>query len=277
MAYRWETLLTRYPVEAVETAAGRVGVRRAGAGADLVLLHGIGSGSGSWVYQLASLSDGWRVSAWDAPGYGDSDALPGEPDAGAYAAALAALLDALGVARCVLVGHSLGALIAARFAADHPDRVSTLVLADPAAGHAPLSPDERERRLADRLDRFDRLGPERHAEERAPALLSDDAPEEARTLVRWNMARLRRQGYAQAAGLLAQGDLVADAARIAVPGAVLCGAEDRITPPESCRDLAAAFEPAVPYYEIPGAGHASYIEAPERFDALLAECAGVAA
>lgn len=278
MPHRWETLLDAYPARAIDTAAGRIGVRRAGSGPDLVLLHGIGSGSGSWVHQLTSLSARHRVTAWDAPGYGDSDEpAAGAPDASVYSAALAALLDALGIGQCVLVGHSLGALIATRFAAEHGDRVSALILANPAAGHARLAPDERARRLSDRLEKFERLGAERHAEERSGALLSADAPPEARALVRWNMARLRGTGYAKAARLLAEGDLVADAARVAVSGAVICGGADGITPPDTCHRIAEAFEPAYPYREIPGAGHASYVEAPEAFGALVTEFAGVAA
>jgi len=278
MARAWKDLLDRFPASVVDTAAGRVGVRCTGNGSELVLLHGIGSGSGSWVFQLASMAARHRVIAWDAPGYGDSDdPSVDRPDAGTYAAALAALFDALSVKQCVLVGHSLGAIIATRFAADRPERVSMLILADPAAGHARLDEAERERRLTERLERFDRLGNRRHAEERAAALLSPAAPADRLALVLWNMARLRRSGYAKAARLLADGDLISDAARVAAPGAVVYGGADTITPPDACHRVAAAFDPPYPFREIPGAGHACYVEAPERFDTLLTEYAGVVA
>ena len=75
-----------------------------------VLLHGIGSGSGSWLMQLeaAVMTEGARVLAWEAPGYGNSSPVsPDVPDAGDYASRLWALLDTLGItSRITLVGHS---------------------------------------------------------------------------------------------------------------------------------------------------------------------------
>ncbi len=88
--------------------------------------------------------------------------------------------------------------------------------------------------------------------------------------MRWNMARLRADGYPAAARALAAGRLDDDAARIACPVHVVVGAEDGITTPDSCRELARAFRPPCAFDEIPGAGHACYVEQPGRFDALAA-------
>ena len=276
MARPWEALMRRYPARAVETDTGILSFRSTGAGPDIVLLHGIGSGSGSWVYQLATLSDTHRVTAWDAPGYGGSaepeSAWPGAAD---YAEPLRTLFDARGIRCAVVVGHSLGALIAARFAVMHPERVSALVLADPAAGHGLRSEAEREERLASRLERFDRLGAERHAEEHAPALLSRDATAEQVALVRWNMARLRQSGYRKAARLLASGDITADLRRVSVPATVLYGSEDTVTPPERCRSLAAAMPQPCPCRELAGAGHASHVEAADEFSAAVRDISAV--
>ena len=130
----------------------------AGAGTPLVLLHGIGSAARAFDDQLAGLSDRLRVIAWDAPGYGGSTCLaPESPRANDYAAALGAMLDALGIPACHLVGHSLGTLIAASFAADHPERILSLTLASVAAGQARLPAAEREKALAQRLGARDLL------------------------------------------------------------------------------------------------------------------------
>ena len=89
----------------------------AGDGDAVVLLHGVGSAARSFRTQIEGLAPRWRVMAWNAPGYGESTPLPDDaPDVGAYAATVAAWLDASGVQSCHLVGHSLGSLIAARFA-----------------------------------------------------------------------------------------------------------------------------------------------------------------
>lgn len=112
------------------------GFREQGHGTPLVLLHGISSGAASWHKQMAL--SGYRVLAWDMPGYGESPMLPVEQaNAGDYADALARLLDHAGVERAVVVGHSLGALVASAFAAKYPRRVRYLVLADVAQGYGP--------------------------------------------------------------------------------------------------------------------------------------------
>ncbi|HBY1606984.1 TPA: alpha/beta fold hydrolase, partial [Klebsiella aerogenes] len=79
------------------------GFREQGSGIPLTLLHGISSGAASWHKQMAL--PGYRVLAWDMPGYGESPMLAAAPaDAGDYADALARMLDRAGVEQTVLVG-----------------------------------------------------------------------------------------------------------------------------------------------------------------------------
>ncbi len=268
MSWPWETVLSAHPAEPVSTAAGTITCRRAGDGPDVVLLHGIGSGSGSWSYQLDALAGAYRLSAWDAPGYGGSDPVSA-PTADAYVDALAALLDALSIERPVLVGNSLGALMAAQFACRRPNRVRALVLADPAQGHARLTADERAERRSGRLDPFRTLGAEAYAAERAPRLLGPHPSEAQRALVQRNLSQLRLEGFAAAADLLADGDLLTDVARLDHPAVVFCGAEDTTTPPEGARQVAVAFPGGRQYVEIPAAGHLPHVEAPDLFNQHL--------
>ena len=245
----------------------RFSYREAGAGPALVLLHGIGSGADSWRDQLAGLADARHVVAWDAPGYGASTPLvAARPLAADYADRLALLFDALGLERVALAGHSLGALIAGAFAAARPGRVERLILADAALGHgadpaAPLPSPARSR-----IDDLEALGPDEFALRRAPRLLSSAASPSQVARVRETMAQIRPAGYRQAVAMLAQGDLLSDAKAIAAPTLVLCGSEDTVTPPDTSRALAAAIANAR-YVELPGAGHASYIEQPVAFSA----------
>lgn len=82
-----------------------------------MLLHGISSGAASWQQQFASLGQNQRLIAWDAPGYGLSDGLnTTQPSAVDFATRLQALVDVLQLESFVLVGHSLGALIASAYA-----------------------------------------------------------------------------------------------------------------------------------------------------------------
>ena len=254
----------------ISTARGTVTYREAGDGPTLVLLHGIGSGAASWAAQLDALSNRFRVIAWDAPGYGGSDALgPAEPTAADYAKTLAAFLDALGIDATCLVGHSLGALMACAFASRYPGRATGLMIADPAAGYGNADSEVRAERMAARLGLLDRLGPEGMANERSGALLSNRASEEARDRVRKVMSEIRPDGYRQAVAMLFGADIREDAGKITLPVLVVCGGDDTVTPPDGCRKVAESFADAR-FELLPGLGHASYVEGPEAFnDALL--------
>ena len=255
----------------LEAGGVRFSYCAAGAGPPLVLLHGIGSNARSWTEQLAGLGDLRRVVAWDAPGYGDSTPVgPPRPSAADYAERLVRFLDGLGLDRIVLLGHSLGALVAGSFTAARPHRVERLLLANPALGHradpaAPLPP-----AAQDRLDDLAALGPAGFAAKRAPRLLSAMATPAEIARARETMATIHPDGYRQAVAMLAQGDLRADAGAIAVPTLVLSSAQDSVTPPAGSRTLVAA-TPNARYREIEGAGHLSYLERPAAFNAAVRE------
>ncbi len=245
--------------------------REAGAGPALVLLHGIGSAARAFDDQLAGLSKTLRVIAWDAPGYAGSTALPMEaPVAADYAAVLARLLDALGIEACHLVGHSLGALMAASFAADRPKRILSLTLASIAGGHAKLPAADREKQLAQRIGDVAALGAREMAEKRGPRLLGRDATPVMIRRVVDTMASIRPDGYAQAARMLASGDVKADIARLpaSMPVQILYGDADVITPPARNIEIAAT-RPLAPVHVIPGAGHAVYLEKPAQFNDVV--------
>ncbi|MDH7794559.1 MULTISPECIES: alpha/beta hydrolase [unclassified Beijerinckia] len=242
-----------------------------GTGTPLVLLHGIGSSAASWAAQLAYFGQRHRTIAWNAPGYGGSTPLHEEaPEASAYAQALAGLLDRLGVGQVHLVGHSLGALMAARFAAQYPQRILTLTLASCAIGHAKLPAEERARMLNGRVDDVMTLGPRAMAEKRGPRLLGPRASETAIRKVVDVMASVDPKGYAQAARMLSQGNMLDDVATLpaAMPVQVVYGTADVITPPAANERVAAA-RPGTPITAIPDGGHAVYVEMPEAFNAVI--------
>jgi pimeloyl-ACP methyl ester carboxylesterase len=259
-------------VSRAEVGGVRFSYQEKGAGPALVLIHGVGSGARSWAAQLESLSSAFRVIAWDAPGYGDSTPQPAaSPRPEDYTARLELLLGALGVERLHLVGHSLGAIIAARFAAEHPQRIVRLTLASPSGGHLRLPEAERKKLRDGRLDDLASLGARGMAEKRGPRLVAPDAAEEHRRAVVETMAQIHPAGYAQAVHLLSNSDTRADVARLpaTVPLQFVLGDADVITPPASTRDIASV-RPGAPVHVIPGAGHALYIENPEAFNRFLA-------
>lgn len=252
----------------INTTHGVISYIESGQGPVLMLLHGIGSAARSWQAQLQALASQFRVIAWNAPGYGASTHLADEaPSASDYAASLLALLDALNIERMHLLGHSLGALIAGRFAALHPARVQTLQLASCAIGHARYEPTRRAALLQARLDDVHQLGIAGMAQKRGPNLLTKDAPHDLRASVVETMAGLDAHGYAQAARMLSGGDLIADIAALdpSIPLHVLYGAQDTITPPAVNIEAAAA-RAHTKRTEIAQAGHAVYIEQAEIFN-----------
>ncbi|RZF31629.1 alpha/beta fold hydrolase [Paraburkholderia sp. UYCP14C] len=268
-----EARLARYPAQQSSLAAPRVlgyrEVDRAGRDAlPLVLLHGIGSGAASWVQQFDVLGATRRVLAWDAPGYGASSPVAAaSPVAQDYAVVLKEWLDALGIERCVLVGHSLGAIIAGAFAAAHPRYLAGLLLLSPAGGYGAAAPEVRDAKRDQRLAMLNELGPQGLADKRSANMLSAHASNEARAWVRWNMSRVIPQGYAQATHLLANADLAGDLARYDGRVSVAVGAEDTITTPEACERIALAARTRLQI--VPRAGHAGYIEAPAAYTTII--------
>lgn len=243
----------------------------AGTGSAVVLLHGIGSSGASWYAQLRGLSHLHRVIAWDAPGYMKSAPLRERaPVASDYANRLKALLDYLGISSCYLVGHSLGALIAASLARSWGEYVSGLILANPAQGYGTAPADIRQEKLSSRIDAFRELGAAEFAKQRGPRLLSDSATADQIRCIVSIMSELNEGAHRQAARMLASGDLFADARRFDGPTLVIGGSEDKITPADDARDLAARLRSAE-YRSIDGAGHASYVEQAERFSELIRE------
>jgi pyruvate dehydrogenase E2 component (dihydrolipoamide acetyltransferase) len=100
--------------------------------ATVVLLHGFGGDLTTWLFNAEPLAAGGRsVFAFDLPGHGGSAKELDEGTVDELASALLAALDALGVGRAHLVGHSLGAAVAATMAAERPGLAASLVLIAP--------------------------------------------------------------------------------------------------------------------------------------------------
>lgn len=246
------------------------GPRDAGA-TPLILLHGIGSAARSFAGVLPLLSANRRVLAWNAPGYGGSTPVaPETPTASDYAEVLRRLLDRLGWPRVHLLGHSLGAVMAARFAAESGERLASLTLASVALGHARHDPEKRAAALAARLADLADLGPRGLAEKRGPRLLGPEASAEAIRAVVDTMAAIEPDGYAQASRLLSGADVLADLARLPadLPVEVIWGDADPITPPDANRRAAAAI-PGAREVVVARGGHAVYVEKPAEFAAAV--------
>jgi pimeloyl-ACP methyl ester carboxylesterase len=216
----------------------------------VLLLHGQPGSARDWQGVITALRGRAEAIAIDRPGWdGRRPAL----DLGGNARAALAELDARGVARAMIAGHSLGAAIAAWLAALHPDRVAGLVLAAPAANVASLYPADRwlAAPVAGELASAAALGGLGLALS-VPRLRNRIA---TATGIQPSYLKAARRSLLEPAAWRAYvaeqrwliRDLPALEARlgaICAPTTILVGAADRIVPPEASRKLATQIDGA---------------------------------
>lgn len=267
-----DTLYLEPDLRAISVRDGAISVREAGAGdrLPLLLLHGIGSNARAWAGQFADFARQRRVVAWNAPGYPCSAALPcAAPLPSDYGRRVIDLMDALEIERAVIVGQSLGAIMATAAVLHAPDRYAGLVLASPAGGYATAPDAPLPETVAQRIHEVENLGPVGLADRRAQRLLTANASAFVQAIVHKAMSEVTVEGYAQASRMLAQADLEAMAARLDLPVLVIWGSADIITKPDRCARIAAVV-PDVREVEVPEVGHGFATEAPRAFNTALA-------
>ncbi len=253
--------------EIVKTGRGDIGFRRCGQGPDtVVLLHGISSGANSWRECARLLQHSMQVVAWDAPGYGCSTPLPqAQPKASDYARQLQHLLDVLNIQQCVVVGHSLGALMASGLAYLGDPRVQQFLLISPALGYGGTEKAQQVR--AGRLAALEEKGISGIAQALPDRLFSKFALPDHRQAVTGNALKLNDKGYMQAVELLCGDDIYSYANAFPPNTRVYCGDADIVTPPAQSAEFAARL--GFPFELIEKAGHASYIEQPQQIAKLI--------
>jgi pimeloyl-ACP methyl ester carboxylesterase len=241
----------------ISRGAGRIAV---------VMLHGVGGGKEAWNPQLDAFAGaGFLAVAWDAPGYGATAAV--EPyDMTGLARALERLLDAVPARRRVLIGHSMGGMVAQEALAACPGKIDGVVLSatSPAFG----KPDGGWQRefLAARLGPLD-AG--RTMADLAPALVAamtgPDAEEAGVRLATDVMARVSGETYRRALHALVRFDRRDALGAIRVPTLVVAGDRDANAPPAVMEKMAARI-PGAQYRVLAGCGHLSNLECPAAFN-----------
>ncbi len=213
----------------------------------IILLHGSNGSLHTWEPWVARLKDRYRLITYDAPAHGLTGAAPdARYTQAAYERVLEAVVRERGLARFVLVGHSMGGGVAVRYAADHPGRVVALILVDasgepyPDGGTSTLL---RIARLPVIRDLVAVLTPRSPIVSSLSGAVSNKAILTPAAIDRyWNLLRypgnrvatIERfaQGY--------QSVSPADLARVTAPTLILWGREDRFIPVASARYFARA-------------------------------------
>jgi pimeloyl-ACP methyl ester carboxylesterase len=251
----------------VEAGGIDIAYERAGTGPPLVLLAGyVGDAGATWGAQIDDLSDEFTVVAWDTPGSGRSSDPPESFDLSDYADCLAAFMKALGLGPAHLVGLSFGGGLALEFYRRHPQIPISLVLASAYAGwRGSLTPEVVDQRLQQVLDLAD-LPPDRFAAAVLPTMFSPSAPDSLVQTYGANIRSFHPVGLRVMARAFARADLRDVLPGLAVPTLLLYGDADVRAPLDVAHGLASAI-PDSKLVVLPGVGHVSSVEAPERFNA----------
>jgi pimeloyl-ACP methyl ester carboxylesterase len=246
-----------------------IAYERVGAGPPLVLVHGAAEDGRAWRPQLAGLADEFTVVAWDEPGAGRSSDVPAGFGLTDYARCLAALIEALALGPVHLGGLSWGGTVVQELYRHRPDLVATLILVDTYAGWKGSLP---EAEVAARVEGARRMlaAPPDEFDPTLPGLFAGDPPAEFVPLLEAMAADVRPAGMRTALRAMAEADQRDLLPRIAVPTLLIWGELDARSP----LGVARQFEQAIPGAElvvIPGAGHVSNLEQPERFNDVVRE------
>lgn len=140
----------------VPVAGAELIVESFGAGPTLIFAHGLTGNRQSTKRQFLSLAPQYRIVTYDQRGHGDSTPVtdPAGYDPVVMAADMGAVMDALGIARAIVGGESMGAATALIFALRHPERVAKLLLTAPAFGDRPNTEIGRFLDLADAIETY---------------------------------------------------------------------------------------------------------------------------
>jgi pimeloyl-ACP methyl ester carboxylesterase len=251
-----------------------------GTGPAVVLIHGQGGCWQWWLRVIPTVARHTRIIAMDLAGFGESEPIAATDDVfEEHIATVIGLLDHLGLAKAVIVGHSMGGLVSLQVACDHPARVSGLLLSD--AGGANIRPGRLQGILAV-LRLFNAIFsvpwvPRVVAKTGwLRAIFLSAAVHESRTLSKSLaleiLPRMAAPGFVQSLEAAAAAVNHVTPQSVTSPCLVIWGTDDRILPLSTGHSLVAQIPDArlVPLERV---GHCPMVEASTQFNQLLADFA----
>lgn len=250
-----------------------------GAGQPLVLISGLGYPLWQWHKMVPFLAEHFQVITFDNRGVGQSDKPAGPYTAQMLAADTTGLLDALGIEKAIIAGHSMGGFVAQAMALDFPQKVEKLILCSTNFGgphHVPVTSEAMKVLTdvtSDALTRF-KNG---LAVSTAPDW-SEKNPEMIEDWIQWRVANPIDPAPYQAQMAIGFG-LMSEAAafenklpRLNVPTLILFGAHDKVVPPENASLLAEKIAGSK-VMTFPDAGHFFPIEIAEAASRTITDFA----
>jgi len=250
-----------------------------GAGQPLVLISGLGYPLWQWHKMVPFLAEHFQVITFDNRGVGQSEKPAGPYTAQMLAADTDGLLDALGIEKAIIAGHSMGGFIAQAMALDFPQKVAKLILCSTNFGgphHVPVTAEAMKVLTdvtSDALTRF-KNG---LAVSTAPDW-SEKNPEMIEEWVKWRVANPIDPAPYQAQMAIGFGLMPEAAAfenklpRLNVPTLILFGAHDKVVPPDNASLLAEKISGSQVVI-LPNAGHFFPIEVAEAASRTITDFA----
>lgn len=247
----------------------KLAVQRSGEGYPIILIHGLASSMSLWASLDQSQLEGVQIISYDLRGHGASERATGAHTLTKHVADLKGLLAALSIQRVVLVGLSLGGMIAMELAASNPEMVSALALLDTTAAFPQATRDlffelassASFNGMGAITDKFMQLSFSPRFIEQNPKMVAT---------IRKGMLASDAASIAAAARMVAKIDLRQRLAAIHCPTAVLVGEQDQLAPPDLAQELVTGIKDAQ-LHVIPESGHASPVEQPQDVTTILAQ------
>jgi 3-oxoadipate enol-lactonase len=233
------------------------------------LLHGLGSCADDFRLQLPAVADDYRVILVDLPGHGRSALPAGRLTVAGMAADVDALLRHLGEGPAHVVGLSLGACVALALALRAPGRVRSLTLVNAFARLRPANTGA-VLRLALRAFLLGTAPMTTVAALVAQTVFPRPEHAELRQAAAASLARTSRRSYVAAAAAVTFFDARASLADVRCPTMIVAGIDDRTVGIDAKNALADAIAGAR-LILVPDSGHATNIDQPLAFNAVLKE------
>ncbi|HEY7295258.1 MAG TPA: alpha/beta hydrolase [Dehalococcoidia bacterium] len=233
-----------------------------GSGPPLVLIHGIGGSATDWGEALSRLAERCTVLALDVRGFGRSAKPAGPYSAAQWAADVAGVIDAAGLHEPVVLGHSMGGVIAQRLLLDFPQKLRAVILASTSSEVKEAAAQVWEGQAAE-IER-DGLGPmiarrqAAYTEEYKAAHPEVLAADQRR--LDWN----EPHAYAAAARAVARYNFTDELRGVQKPVLILQGLDDKQTPPGGSVIMSRAI-PGSRLVMIEHCGHNIHSDQPDRF------------
>ena len=246
-----------------------------GDGPTVLMLHGVGGGHLAFAPQVESFaSAGYRAVSWDMPGYGSSAPIEPYTFKGLAESAIA-LIEALagrgreGTPPVILIGHSMGGMVAQEVVARRPGLIRRLVLCGTSPSFGKPDGDWQREFVASRTAPLDAgRSMAELAATLVPQMTGPGALPEGLKLAEHCMGLVPAATYRRAVACLAGFDRRANLPAIRVPTLLVAGEFDRNASPEVMRRMADKITGAE-FTQLAGMGHLMNLEAPEAFDAAV--------